>query len=84
MNKKRGKYNQISVKRKLEIIEQVKQNKSVRSVAQLNDISESCIRGWIKNADLLKALLKDSTVQVRARKRLFGGGRHCQFAQLED
>ena len=82
-SKRPSKYMQLSVKTKLEIISQVNATKSIRSVARDSNVSEASIRGWISNADKLRTMIKDPTVKIACRKRLFGGGLKAKFVNLE-
>ena len=82
-SKRPSKYTQLSVKAKLDIIALVNPLKSIRSVARDCNVSEASIRGWIINTDKLRAMIKDLSVKIACRKRLFGGGLKAKFSNLE-
>ena len=81
MSKKRS----FTIEEKLAIIHKTRQsNNSIRKVGKEKGINESTISGWISKENEMKQMLQDKTIQIRAKRRIFGGGIKAQFADLEN
>lgn len=77
------KYKQYTIKQKLDVLEEIERS-SIRSVGKKRNIPESTIRDWKKKKEEFLSLVALKDVQIRSRKRLFGGGNHAKFEKLEE